>query len=435
MKNYEVSKMLQCIIYCWKVLKQYLSHCSIHGVKYLVSENSLYIERCFWLFFCVLSWWGCTVVIKDSIYEYIEHPVDVTTETLYINWEIPFPSIAICIKHSNELRNKYNIKQLPSKLEFSPTEKIDDITAEELLKGYQSLQIQCKDIFANCSWNNIKFDCCNEFKPLNKTGAGYCYVVNSQHIKPYNSNIKFWINRTTENGNLVIDLIVNKKSSSYIPRFVNVYILDNLQLPNVATLGEYIVPSIRKGQSTRIEFLMIPIFNEQFVSYFSMKQRNCRFSHETDKNSIFEFYSSDTCAIEIYIQKMIEYCGCVSFYYPVPANARICNLRELQCLSENKKDILLLRTIKERCYPQCEENTMNIYHSKPIQFSHIDDDVARIDFMSVSRPFLQYRRYVVYSRLDLIVAVGSALGLFMGASILSFFEIPYWLCLRRDQII
>lgn len=33
------------------------------------------------------------------------------------------------------------------------------------------------------------------------------------------------------------------------------------------------------------------------------------------------------------------------------------------------------------------------------------------------------------------VSVGSAIGLFMGASILSIFEIPYWLFIRRDKII
>lgn len=133
-------------------------------------------------------------------------------------------------------------------MEPSAFEKIDDFSAEELLKGYQlvcislfclftdlkdiyitilflQLQIPCKDIFANCSWNNMKFDCCKEFKPLNKTGVGYCYAINSRHIKPYDdSMIKFWINRTTENGNIVIDLLANKKSSSYIPRFVTVRI-------------------------------------------------------------------------------------------------------------------------------------------------------------------------------------------------------------------
>ncbi|XP_043681913.1 sodium channel protein Nach [Vespula pensylvanica] len=433
--------MLRYIICCWKVLKQYLSHCNIHGVRYLVSENTFYIERFFWLFFCILSWWGCTVMIKDSICEYIEYPVDVTTETLYINWETPFPSVAICIKFSIELKNKYNInkqyayKKQPLTLESSGSEKIN-ITAEELLKSYQSLQIPCKDIFANCSWNNMKFDCCSEFKPLNKTGVGYCYVINSRHIKPYdNSNIKFWINRTTENGNLVIDLIANKKSNNYIPRYITAYILDNLELPNIATLPEYVVRSIRKGYSTRTEFSTVPIYNEQLVQSFSTKQRNCRFSHETDKDSMFQIYSRDSCAIEIYIQEMIKYCGCVSFYYLAPAGTRTCNLTELQCLSENKKDILSLTTIKKKCYSLCEENTINVYHSEPIQFSHIDDEIIRIDFMSLARPFVQYRRYVVHSLLDVIVAVGSALGLFMGASILSFFEIPYWLFLRRDQIV
>lgn len=77
------------------------------------------------------------------------------------------------------------------------------------------------------------------------------------------------------------------------------YILDNLQLPNIATLPEYVVRSIRKGYSTRTEFSMVPIYNEQLVQSFSTKQRNCRFSHETDKDSMFQIYSRDSCAIEV----------------------------------------------------------------------------------------------------------------------------------------
>lgn len=81
----------------------------------MVTLSSFVLLRFFWLFFCILSWWGCTTMIMDSIHDYIEHPVEVTTNTLYINWETPFPSIAICIKYSNELKTKYNIKQYAHK--------------------------------------------------------------------------------------------------------------------------------------------------------------------------------------------------------------------------------------------------------------------------------------------------------------------------------
>lgn len=85
------------------------------------------------------------------------------------------------------------------------------------------------------------------------------------------------------------------------------YVLDNLQLPNIATSTEYVVKSIRKGHSTRTEFLMIPIYNEQFVQYFSIKQRNCRFTHEADKDSMFQIYSRDSCAIEVKLLMNIIY--------------------------------------------------------------------------------------------------------------------------------
>lgn len=58
---------------------------------------------------------------------------------------------------------------------------------------------------------------------------------------------------------------------------------------------------------------------------------------------------------------MIKYCDCVSFYYPIPADARACNSTELQCLAKNKKDIFLSSTtIQQRCYPHCDGNTINV---------------------------------------------------------------------------
>ncbi|KAK2582529.1 hypothetical protein KPH14_004823 [Odynerus spinipes] len=429
--------MWRHIIWCWKVLKQYLSNCSIHGVKYLVSANTLHIERCFWLLSCALSWWGCALVIRDSIDDYLEYPIDVSAETSYIKWEVPFPSVAICIKFSSDLKNKYNFKQPPSTLEFSASSatKKRNVSAEELLQAYQTLQISCTDFMGNCSWNDVQFNCCDEFKPLHKTGVGYCYAINSRHIKPHrDSNIKFWINRTVEAGNLVIDLIANQNTNSYIPRFITAYVLDNLQLPILITPAERIITMVRKGHVTQVELVLLPIYNERGVQNFPVRLRNCRFSHETDKDSMFDLYSDDSCTMEGFMREMVKYCGCVSFYYPTPAGARTCNLTELHCLSENKKNIMSQASTTLRCYPLCEKNAMYINVNKPLQMDDIDDEVIRMHFMLLSRPRVRYRRYVVHSLVDVVVAVGSALGLFMGASILSFFEIPYWLFYRRDRM-
>ena len=71
---------------------------------------------------------------------------------------------------------------------------------------------------------------------------------------------------------------------------------------------------------------------------------------------------------------------------------------------------------------------------EPSEYDTPSQMYARLHFTLLSHPTVRYRRYVVNDLLDVIVSVGSAVSLFMGASILSIFELPYWLFIRRDRI-
>ncbi|KDR14332.1 hypothetical protein L798_11424 [Zootermopsis nevadensis] len=49
----------------------------------------------------------------------------------------------------------------------------------------------------------------------------------------------------------------------------------------------------------------------------------------------------------------------------------------------------------------------------------------------LSLPSVRYRRNVVRSKLDLVVSIGGAVGLFLGASLISAVELIMYLCVRR----
>lgn len=68
------------------------------------------------------------------------------------------------------------------------------------------------------------------------------------------------------------------------------------------------------------------------------------------------------------------------------------------------------------------------------KYDPLGEKYTRLQFTLLSHPMIRYRRYVVNDLLNVTFSVGSAIGLFMGASILSIFEIPYWLFIRRDKI-
>lgn len=75
------------------------------------------------------------------------------------------------------------------------------------------MRIPCEEFLAECTWNNVKFDCCTEFKELRKTGVGYCIAMNTFHSKP---GVNFFVNRTVKYGDLVVDILMNEKMKKQI---------------------------------------------------------------------------------------------------------------------------------------------------------------------------------------------------------------------------
>ncbi|XP_076674943.1 pickpocket 13 isoform X2 [Andrena cerasifolii] len=417
----------------WKIIKQYLSNCNIHGVRYLVDDRLSYPERFFWLLSCALCWYGCAKMIRDVLRNYINYPVAVTTETLFVDWETPFPAIAFCISTTRAIKTKY-FKRNPGMFTNYTNPLLLQATAEELLSAYEEIRVPCTEMLADCAWNNARFNCCSEFQELRRTGIGYCIATNTFHLsKNRKSGVELFVNRTVKYGDLIVDVHVNSKTKKHFLTAFSVHVLNNLQLPMLTNV-EMDEIHIKGGKTTHIGFTMDDTFNEDGVKTVAVRHRSCRFPHETLPNNMFNIYSSDSCYIELIIERMIKFCGCVNFYYFVPNEARVCNGTEMVCIIANKANITSQSVKDERCLPDCEGTAIVLNRMEPYEYDSPGSSYSRLQFALLSHPTMRYRRYVVNDLLDVVVSVGSALGLFMGVSILSIFEIPYWLFIRRDKI-
>ncbi|XP_050578303.1 pickpocket protein 11 [Bombus affinis] len=415
-------------VWWWKIIKQYLTNCTIHGVKYLVNDQLSYIERLFWLIFCALSWYGCANMIKDVVRNYIQYPVALTTETTYVDWQTPFPTVAFCITSTSAIKKYF--KRNPGLFTNYSNPNFLRASTEDLLSLYQEMRVPCEEFLAECTWNNVKFDCCTEFQELRKTGVGYCIAMNTFHLKPA---VRFFVNRTVKYGDLIVDIRLDAKMKRYLFAGFTVHLLNNLKLPMLNNVGMDEI-RIKAGKTTRVEFIMKDTFNEVGVKNIAAEHRGCRFRDEIRPNNLFNIYSSDSCYLEVIIERMIKLCGCVNFYYFVPQGARACNGTETICIIANKTNIDLQSLRDEGCLPDCEGTLLLVNRLEPSEYDTPSQMYARLHFTLLSHPTVRYRRYVVNDLLDVIVSVGSAVGLFMGASILSIFELPYWLFVRRDRI-
>ncbi|KAG6800281.1 hypothetical protein HZU73_04562 [Apis mellifera caucasica] len=368
-------------------------------------------------------------MIKDVLINYIQYPIALTAETTYVDWQIPFPAIAFCITSTPKLKRYFILN--PGSFTDAPR-KAFKYSSEELLSFYEETRIPCKEFFAECSWNNIKFDCCTKFQELRKTGVGYCLAINTFHLKKFDkSNVHFFVNRTVKYGDLIIDISVDARMKQHLYNGFTVYFLNNLQLPIFKSLSHVI---LKIGHITRVGFTMEDTFNEDGVKKIAIEHRGCRFPDEKRAYNLFDIYSRDSCYVEVIIERMIKLCGCVNFYYFVPQGIRVCNSTEMSCIYANKMSFNM-QSLMDECVPDCEGTSLAVEQLlESYKYDPLGEKYTRLQFTLLSHPMIRYRRYVVNDLLNVTVSVGSAIGLFMGASILSIFEIPYWLFIRRDKI-
>ena len=74
-----------------------------------LNENKeiLLIYRLFWLIFCALSWYGCANMIENVVRNYIQYPIALTTETTYLDWQTPFPTVAFCFTVTSPIKKLF----------------------------------------------------------------------------------------------------------------------------------------------------------------------------------------------------------------------------------------------------------------------------------------------------------------------------------------
>ncbi|XP_043646212.1 uncharacterized protein LOC122615280 isoform X1 [Drosophila teissieri] len=147
------------------------------------------------------------------------------------------------------------------------------------------------------------------------------------------------------------------------------------------------------------------IDNHEGVIDEPVSQRKCKFPSES---SVEGFpYSFSTCMSIIRNDSIF------------------CGMLDLNCL-ENAK---LASRVKDyvgqnmACLPSCVEQQISLVGSQLDKNSSYKNQEQVVDIQIASPPTARYHRTVTQTKLDLIVGIGSVVGLFFGASLLNLLEI------------
>ncbi|XP_046418359.1 pickpocket protein 28-like [Neodiprion fabricii] len=165
----------------------------------------------------------------------------------------------------------------------------------------------------------------------------------------------------------------------------------------------------------------------------SKSQRECNFPEDGDLK-MWPVYTRNMCILECRYNFIKSRCGCYPYFArPIPG-VPVCNSTQLHCISGISDSITSLKSNnKHLC--TCPENCNtarypNIRVGIAYNIDRVDVIPVRTVNIDIEFPFTKMRREVFFGFTEFLVSVGGAAGLFLGASIISFIEIFYYLTLK-----
>nr|CAD7461128.1 unnamed protein product [Timema tahoe] len=335
----------------------------------------------------MISWYFAAKIIMSSIDNFNNNPINLVVETRYLDWNTEFPSISVCETKSEERLKKFM------------DQYYDDGDTRQTFFRQKALR-------------NIAFFK-GESKDLMK-----CYI-NSAKEQVYNDILKC----PTEN----ISEISTK-----------VYIHSTSDVPNM-NFKESDRFEIKPKESMLVLFALKDVTNENGVKDVDIAQRKCRFPDENEL-TVYRYYSYSGCIVQCRIEKQMKLCNCTTHFTPGNTSYPSCNMKGLMCLGEHNMD---MSTMKDAwnfdktglycpCIQGCDDIDLNVYYKGDVE-KYLDKDgvdVARVQIKMGYLPSERLTRRVVTDSLDMVVSTGSTIGLFLGASLLSFVEFIHYFILQ-----
>ncbi|XP_066154583.1 sodium channel protein Nach-like [Euwallacea fornicatus] len=431
--------------YCYwgyNYIKEFCSKSSIHCLNYLLNGRHA-IEKVFWAVVILLcfsySWYFNTL----SVNRYFTNPVVISIERDQFSWTTSLPAVTICplenideqqlelVLASRTPKNVTKLREFLLSLFYANLSSLEtvledadgEIQPEEYISTILNLQKKTiAEVIASGQWLDPK-------KWLNQviTEAGICYCFNS-HLAVYFSP-KYWKANEREimPGTPILDLHpLDGEGFAHIANITtsfNVYFHGPHEVLDVRRRPMFVA----KDRLLQVYFKALSIINSDDTKALTVRQRKCRFYHESNL-SHFPVYSYMICRMECRIQLSLQLCGCVPHFYRNQKFEKICDSAGLRCLSQTQDQLISLEAIGQPCY--CEANCEEV--------NYIPDDIdtrawflgSNLQYGLRKFPEMRFKRDVIFRFSDLLVSMGGVIGLFHGASALSFIELLYYYTLR-----
>ncbi|KAF7381985.1 hypothetical protein HZH66_013417 [Vespula vulgaris] len=368
----------------WNVFKnqarEFCLATGLHGYKYVAQSQRSKIERIIWAIVLFGSLCCAIVLMKIAWDYYASHPTLTVIETTHRGiWNYPFPAVTICninrislnltrslvemLSYPSNVSKEFLVQEFrlllelldPGVFEHDVTENltrlqdiIDDngLTITEVMeKKRQTFKVtkNCSDLLTSCKWNDDSFEC-EEFFDRILTRDGICcsfnYVSPRDVENSYDSKPRKIPACGYQTG---LAVTVNPDPEDYFATILGSF--------GVKVLVHYPYDYPDHNANDKLIGLnrqaFLSVSPEETYAMLDVKDlaistRNCIFSDEGDeipKDKDVGYrrltsgrYSYINCMAECRANTIRNKCDCIPYYFP-SNDARVCNLKDVECLS------------------------------------------------------------------------------------------------------
>ncbi|XP_043947552.1 uncharacterized protein LOC108026489 [Drosophila biarmipes] len=404
----------------------------INFLIFLVSN-----KRLFWIFVILVSGWNMVTIFILLKNRYETDSTSIGVSTAYSRWTNTFPSIGICLSKSRinkefteavkrrfpgqkqpytYIRTVYDYLFItPNNLYIKP-EYCPDLNSS---CGVDILDMRRELFPKNCStfFDKIYFaeklepDCHKIFK-FHELEMGYCFLANN--LMDYDSTEDMPLRYSSLDKYRNLRLVLKSGLIYAYELFVN----SPEDLPYFNAVS-YAVSTDASIHAFNVE----EIHNQDNVIEEPISQRLCKFPTESAIEGLP--YSFSICMSLIRTKIEMELCNCTLFSHKDQTSKNYCGVTNVSCLEHGR----LAEKVKSyvganmACLPSCMEQQISLVGSLDGKSTLPEDEGFVVEVQIASPPTARYFRAVTQTKLDLIVGIGSVIGLFFGASLLNILEI------------
>ncbi|RUS89276.1 hypothetical protein EGW08_002950 [Elysia chlorotica] len=400
------------------------------------------------------SSWPCPVALTLTLYRQISslyhYPIKTVTK-ITINNDLTFPAVTIC-NLNQFVRERlpdnpmvetvlYTLSQyggISKHLGFfhkvPNLDNMTDVSGEELRRIVLHAAPRLDDMLLQCSWGAQNVNCQDIFRTLH-TGYGQCYVFNGPEIEPEN------LAKSMSGFSQLRVLLSTGNNQSYFSKLIHAGVKVLLHQPDEMPFplyqGWYVRPGVAASMAvTRYDRKCLPY---PYKAYSNSYCEDSKAKGYKNRLKRYPIYSADNCLNECMFEKLEQVCGCRHFFSG--GDRPYCSAKELlMCYIPSYSTLNMHDAEGCGCLRECEDVSYSAdlsYATFATSFiqrqavldgitlfdEYLDENVIDLRVYFESMNVMEVQQEPELSKWSIIGTVGGQLGLFLGASTLSFVEL------------